>query len=134
MLEFYDRAGHDIREMLLSCFFRGEQCTPEDFKVVSAPAAPAQCRVSPMQGGCLSACNRSCLLSAWKGPAGSSLRGCQGMPLGFRGPGAPQEHVPLSAAAQGAPGWAKFPGITWALQSRVVHAGLETFTLETAAR
>lgn len=35
MLEFYDRAGHDIREMLLSCFFRGEQCTPEDFKVVS---------------------------------------------------------------------------------------------------
>ncbi|KFZ65268.1 Acid-sensing ion channel 1, partial [Antrostomus carolinensis] len=35
MLEFYDRAGHDIREMLLSCFFRGEQCNPEDFKVVS---------------------------------------------------------------------------------------------------
>ncbi|XP_042652905.1 acid-sensing ion channel 1 isoform X1 [Tyto alba] len=35
MLEFYDRAGHDIREMLLSCFFRGEQCTPEDFKVVA---------------------------------------------------------------------------------------------------
>ncbi|XP_065510502.1 acid-sensing ion channel 1 isoform X1 [Caloenas nicobarica] len=34
MLEFYDRAGHDIREMLLSCFFRGEQCAPEDFKVV----------------------------------------------------------------------------------------------------
>ncbi|XP_032296976.1 acid-sensing ion channel 1 isoform X1 [Coturnix japonica] len=34
MLEFYDRAGHDIREMLLSCFFRGEQCSPEDFKVV----------------------------------------------------------------------------------------------------
>ncbi|NXL65709.1 ASIC1 protein, partial [Chordeiles acutipennis] len=34
MLEFYDRAGHDIREMLLSCFFRGEQCNPEDFKVV----------------------------------------------------------------------------------------------------
>ncbi|NWH80821.1 ASIC1 protein, partial [Piaya cayana] len=34
MLEFYDRAGHDIREMLLSCFFRGEPCTPEDFKVV----------------------------------------------------------------------------------------------------
>uniref|UniRef100_A0A7M4E7M2 Acid sensing ion channel subunit 1 n=1 Tax=Crocodylus porosus TaxID=8502 RepID=A0A7M4E7M2_CROPO len=32
MLEFYDRAGHDIREMLLSCFFRGEACTPEDFK------------------------------------------------------------------------------------------------------
>ncbi|POI25931.1 hypothetical protein CIB84_010319 [Bambusicola thoracicus] len=41
MLEFYDRAGHDIREMLLSCFFRGEQCSPEDFKVVSAPSAPS---------------------------------------------------------------------------------------------
>lgn len=41
MLEFYDRAGHDIREMLLSCFFRGEQCSPEDFKVVSAPTAPS---------------------------------------------------------------------------------------------
>ena len=41
MLEFYDRAGHDIREMLLSCFFRGEQCTPEDFKVVSSPVASA---------------------------------------------------------------------------------------------
>ncbi|XP_067385628.1 acid-sensing ion channel 1 isoform X3 [Emydura macquarii macquarii] len=34
MLEFSDRAGHDIREMLLSCFFRGEECNPEDFKVV----------------------------------------------------------------------------------------------------
>ncbi|XP_030410781.1 acid-sensing ion channel 1 isoform X2 [Gopherus evgoodei] len=34
MLEFYDRAGHDIREMLLSCFFRGAECNPEDFKVV----------------------------------------------------------------------------------------------------
>ncbi|KAM6233390.1 acid-sensing ion channel 1 isoform 2-T2 [Porphyrio hochstetteri] len=51
MLEFYDRAGHDIREMLLSCFFRGEPCTPEDFKVVSAPVAPAQCCISPGRGG-----------------------------------------------------------------------------------
>ncbi|XP_043362337.1 acid-sensing ion channel 1 isoform X2 [Dermochelys coriacea] len=34
MLEFYDRAGHDIREMLLSCSFCGEKCNPEDFKVV----------------------------------------------------------------------------------------------------
>uniref|UniRef100_A0ACB8ELC3 Acid-sensing ion channel 1 n=1 Tax=Sphaerodactylus townsendi TaxID=933632 RepID=A0ACB8ELC3_9SAUR len=33
MLEFSDRAGHDIREMLLSCLFRGEPCAPEDFKV-----------------------------------------------------------------------------------------------------
>lgn len=35
MREFYDRAGHDIRDMLLSCHFRGETCSAEDFKVVS---------------------------------------------------------------------------------------------------
>ncbi|KAM9673199.1 acid-sensing ion channel 1 isoform 1-T1 [Trichechus inunguis] len=34
MREFYDRAGHDIRDMLLSCHFRGEVCSTEDFKVV----------------------------------------------------------------------------------------------------
>ncbi|NXF13738.1 ASIC1 protein, partial [Smithornis capensis] len=52
MLEFYDRAGHDIREMLLSCFFRGEQCTPEDFKVVSAPQArDGKPRLITMKGG-----------------------------------------------------------------------------------
>ena len=35
MREFYDRAGQDIRDMLLSCHFRGETCSAEDFKVVS---------------------------------------------------------------------------------------------------
>ncbi|GAB1299835.1 Acid-sensing ion channel 1 [Apodemus speciosus] len=35
MREFYDRAGHDIRDMLLSCHFRGEACSAEDFKVVA---------------------------------------------------------------------------------------------------
>lgn len=99
MLEFYDRAGHDIREMLLSCFFRGEQCTPEDFKVVSAPAAPSQRRKSALRGGCLSACNHSCLLLAQKEQAAAALRGCQGMVLGFRGPGAPEAWVPLSAGS-----------------------------------
>ncbi|XP_074082047.1 acid-sensing ion channel 1 isoform X2 [Macrotis lagotis] len=34
MLEFYDRAGHDIHDMLLSCHFRGEVCSADDFKVV----------------------------------------------------------------------------------------------------
>ncbi|XP_007423836.1 acid-sensing ion channel 1-like, partial [Python bivittatus] len=33
MREFSDRAGHDIQEMLLSCLFRGEPCSPADFKV-----------------------------------------------------------------------------------------------------
>lgn len=45
MREFYDRAGHDIRDMLLSCQFRGEVCSAEDFKVVSeSPGAErAEC-------------------------------------------------------------------------------------------
>lgn len=44
MLEFYNRTGHDIRDMLLSCHFRGKPCRPEDFKVVSAsPFALASC-------------------------------------------------------------------------------------------
>ncbi|XP_053705555.1 acid-sensing ion channel 1A-like isoform X1 [Synchiropus splendidus] len=34
MLEFYDRTGHDINEMLLSCRFHGSECTAADFKVV----------------------------------------------------------------------------------------------------
>ncbi|XP_045931062.1 acid-sensing ion channel 1-like [Micropterus dolomieu] len=35
MREFYDRTGHDIKDMLLSCFYRGMDCSAEDFKVVS---------------------------------------------------------------------------------------------------
>lgn len=43
MREFYDRAGHDIRDMLLSCQFRGEVCGAEDFKVVSdSPGAECE--------------------------------------------------------------------------------------------
>lgn len=38
MREFYDRTGHDIKEMLLSCYFRGNECSPEDFSVVSMNA------------------------------------------------------------------------------------------------
>ncbi|XP_057181176.1 acid-sensing ion channel 1B isoform X4 [Triplophysa rosa] len=34
MREFYDRAGHDIKEMLLSCYYRGAECSAEDFKVI----------------------------------------------------------------------------------------------------
>lgn len=34
MREFYDRTGHDIKEMLLSCYYRGAECSAEDFKVV----------------------------------------------------------------------------------------------------
>lgn len=35
MREFYDRTGHDIRDMLLSCSYRGSECRAEDFQVVS---------------------------------------------------------------------------------------------------
>ncbi|XP_053312256.1 acid-sensing ion channel 1 [Spea bombifrons] len=34
MREFYDRAGHDIRDMLLNCKFRGEECSADDFTPV----------------------------------------------------------------------------------------------------
>ncbi|XP_077080133.1 acid-sensing ion channel 1A isoform X2 [Siphateles boraxobius] len=34
MREFYNRTGHDIKDMLLSCQFRGSPCRPEDFSVV----------------------------------------------------------------------------------------------------
>lgn len=35
MREFYDRTGHDIKDMLLSCYYRGAECSPDFFKVVS---------------------------------------------------------------------------------------------------
>ncbi|TDH13610.1 hypothetical protein EPR50_G00036650 [Perca flavescens] len=35
MREFYDRTGHDIKDMMLSCNYRGEECSAEHFKVVS---------------------------------------------------------------------------------------------------
>lgn len=35
MREFYDRTGHDIKEMLLSCSYRGVECSNDNFKVVS---------------------------------------------------------------------------------------------------
>lgn len=35
MREFYDRTGHDLKEMMLSCHFHGTECRAEDFTVVS---------------------------------------------------------------------------------------------------
>ncbi|XP_054906354.1 acid-sensing ion channel 1B isoform X3 [Poeciliopsis prolifica] len=34
MREFYERTGHDIKEMLLSCSYRGMECSAEHFKVI----------------------------------------------------------------------------------------------------
>lgn len=44
MREFYDRTGHDIKDMLLSCSYRGEECAAEDFKVVSCARKQNQLR------------------------------------------------------------------------------------------
>jgi len=35
MFEFYNRTGHDIRDMLLRCTYRGEVCNHTWFRVVS---------------------------------------------------------------------------------------------------
>uniref|UniRef100_A0A8C8YPY0 Acid sensing ion channel subunit 1 n=1 Tax=Prolemur simus TaxID=1328070 RepID=A0A8C8YPY0_PROSS len=48
MREFYDRAGHDIRDMLLSCHFRGEVCSAEDFKVKPTLVAKELRRCTPL--------------------------------------------------------------------------------------
>ncbi|KAF7208160.1 acid-sensing ion channel 1B isoform X3 [Nothobranchius furzeri] len=34
MREFYDRTGHDIKDMLLACSYRGSECSAEQFKVI----------------------------------------------------------------------------------------------------
>ncbi|XP_067361102.1 acid-sensing ion channel 1B isoform X3 [Channa argus] len=34
MREFYERTGHDLKEMLLSCSYRGTECSSENFKVI----------------------------------------------------------------------------------------------------
>ncbi|CAM9333673.1 unnamed protein product [Lampetra fluviatilis] len=39
MREFHERTGHELREMLLSCKYRGESCFQEDFQTVSGPPA-----------------------------------------------------------------------------------------------
>ncbi|KAG5836447.1 hypothetical protein ANANG_G00254840 [Anguilla anguilla] len=35
MFEFYDRTGHDIKDMLLACHYRGTECGAENFDVPS---------------------------------------------------------------------------------------------------
>ncbi|XP_072297795.1 acid-sensing ion channel 1C isoform X5 [Eucyclogobius newberryi] len=34
MTDFYNRTGHDIKEMLLQCTFRGEECYPANFTTI----------------------------------------------------------------------------------------------------
>ncbi|XP_062451348.1 acid-sensing ion channel 2-like [Rhea pennata] len=42
MQEFLARVGHDLKDMMLYCKFKGQECSHEDFKTVSIsrPAAP----------------------------------------------------------------------------------------------
>ncbi|XP_019356208.2 acid-sensing ion channel 2 [Alligator mississippiensis] len=35
MQEFFARVGHDLKDMMLYCKFRGQECTHKDFKTVS---------------------------------------------------------------------------------------------------
>ncbi|MBN3308778.1 ASIC2 protein, partial [Amia calva] len=35
MREFTERVGHDMKEMMLYCKYRGQECSPTDFKMVS---------------------------------------------------------------------------------------------------
>uniref|UniRef100_A0A8C5HV34 Acid-sensing ion channel 2 n=1 Tax=Gouania willdenowi TaxID=441366 RepID=A0A8C5HV34_GOUWI len=36
MKEFIERVGHDLKEMMLYCRYQGQDCSPSDFKTVSA--------------------------------------------------------------------------------------------------
>lgn len=38
---FYQRAGHDVADMVLRCRFRGQECGPDNFTAVSAAASTA---------------------------------------------------------------------------------------------
>lgn len=37
LYNFYDRSGHQLEDMMLTCTFRGDDCGPDDFSVVSGP-------------------------------------------------------------------------------------------------
>lgn len=56
---FYQRAGHPIRDMLLSCRFRGRDCGPENFTAVSATVAAASAVAVAGSAACSSALGRT---------------------------------------------------------------------------
>ncbi|KAL4617760.1 hypothetical protein GN956_G20397 [Arapaima gigas] len=45
-LEFVDRLGHQLEDMLLSCKYRGETCGPQNFSSVSWAQLPVTCLLS----------------------------------------------------------------------------------------
>ena len=34
MYEFYNRVGHQLEDMLISCVYRGEECGPANFTTI----------------------------------------------------------------------------------------------------
>ncbi|TRY95828.1 hypothetical protein DNTS_022045 [Danionella cerebrum] len=50
MREFYDRTGHDLKDMLLSCYYRGVECSAEDFTVMRITVCIQTLTVAPVGG------------------------------------------------------------------------------------
>uniref|UniRef100_H3BBK8 Acid sensing ion channel subunit 2 n=1 Tax=Latimeria chalumnae TaxID=7897 RepID=H3BBK8_LATCH len=48
MREFIDRVGHDLKDMMLYCKYRGQECTHQDFRTVSTSCYFNYCKFSPM--------------------------------------------------------------------------------------
>uniref|UniRef100_A0A8C3RXT0 Acid-sensing ion channel 2 n=1 Tax=Chelydra serpentina TaxID=8475 RepID=A0A8C3RXT0_CHESE len=94
MQEFLGRVGHDLKDMLLYCKFKGQECSRKDFKTVSMARVPASFLFSGCAAGLFAgapldwlirpsgravACCRSCDL---EGPLptrleDSVIRGCR---------------------------------------------------------
>uniref|UniRef100_A0A8C5F1G6 Acid-sensing ion channel 2 n=1 Tax=Gopherus evgoodei TaxID=1825980 RepID=A0A8C5F1G6_9SAUR len=51
MQEFLGRVGHDLKDMLLYCKFKGQECSQKDFKTVSMDRAFASCLFSGCAAG-----------------------------------------------------------------------------------
>uniref|UniRef100_A0A8C3HME4 Acid-sensing ion channel 2 n=1 Tax=Chrysemys picta bellii TaxID=8478 RepID=A0A8C3HME4_CHRPI len=52
MQEFLGRVGHDLKDMLLYCKFKGQECSQKDFKTVSMDRASASFLFSWCAAGC----------------------------------------------------------------------------------
>ena len=51
MQEFLARVGHDLKDMMLYCKFKGQECNHEDFKTVSMSRCSAFLHSGYMDGG-----------------------------------------------------------------------------------
>ncbi|KAG7492153.1 hypothetical protein MATL_G00012300 [Megalops atlanticus] len=51
MKEFTERVGHDLKDMMLYCRFRGQECSHHDFKSVSPLPLPVVCPAGSLSQG-----------------------------------------------------------------------------------